>query len=59
MGGSYVATTPDWAFVSIEPTHAAWLRQYEPVAKAGSIWVFDTRGKLKASSAGRDSRRRE
>jgi 4-amino-4-deoxy-L-arabinose transferase-like glycosyltransferase len=46
MGGSYVATTPDWAFSVVEPSHAAWLRDYEPVAKAGSIWIFDTRGKL-------------
>ena len=47
MGGSYVATTPDWAFSVVESSHAAWLRDYEPVAKAGSIWIFDTRGKLK------------
>ena len=49
MGGSYVATTPDWAFTSVEPGHAAWLRDYEPVARAGSIWLFDTRGRLHAS----------
>ena len=50
MGGSYVATTPDWAFAPIGASHAAWLREYEPVAKAGSIWVFDTRGKLRTRS---------
>jgi len=49
MGGSYVATTPDWAFTTVEPGHAAWLRNYEPVARAGSIWLFDTRGRLHAS----------
>jgi len=47
MGGSYLATTPDWAFAPVEASRAAWLREYQPIAKAGSIWVFDTRGKLR------------
>lgn len=47
-GGSYVATSPDGEMVSIEGGQAAWLRDHEPVARAGSMWIFDTRGRLRS-----------
>jgi hypothetical protein len=29
----------------VKPDHLAWLASYEPVARLGSIWVYDTRGR--------------
>jgi hypothetical protein len=43
MGGSYLATDPRGRMVPIRRDHVAWLRSQEPVARAGSIWIFDTR----------------
>lgn len=42
-GGSYLTPTADWKLAPVESNQAAWLRKFQPVAKAGSIWVFDTR----------------
>lgn len=44
MGGSYIATDADGQAVQIHGAHAAWLRGSRPVACAGAIWIFDTRG---------------
>jgi hypothetical protein len=46
LGGSYLATDVDGRVVEISSDHCAWLRQQRPVARAGSIWVFDTRPRL-------------
>jgi hypothetical protein len=43
MGGSYVVTGPDGMLYQISPQHVAWLRQFTPRAKAGSVWIFDAR----------------
>jgi hypothetical protein len=44
MGGAYVVTGPDGLLYQVSPQHIAWLRKLPPRAKAGSIWIFDTRG---------------
>lgn len=44
MGGSYLALGPGGRMYDIPPDYIAWLRQYPPRLKAGSIWIFDTRG---------------
>ena len=43
MGYPYVVTSPSGELIAVEPNHLAWLRSYEPVARLGSIWVFDLR----------------
>ena len=43
LGARYVASEPSGGRVSVGPDHAAWLRDLEPVARLGSIWLFDTR----------------
>jgi 4-amino-4-deoxy-L-arabinose transferase-like glycosyltransferase len=42
-GFSYPALSPAGRRVRVPPDLLAWLRDEEPVAKLGSIWVFDTR----------------
>lgn len=42
-GMRYVVGTSDGGAIEVEPEHVAWLRRFTPVAKLGSIWVFDTR----------------
>ena len=45
-GFSYPVTrAPTAARPRIGADHAAWLRDHEPVARLGSIWLFDTRAK--------------
>ncbi len=44
MGGMYMALEPDGRLRLIPPGYIAWLRQLEPRIKAGTIWIFDTRG---------------
>jgi hypothetical protein len=44
LGYPYPATAPDGQLVPIARAHVAWLRDREPVARAGTIWIFDTRG---------------
>jgi hypothetical protein len=44
MGFAYPATAPDGRLVPVRADRAAWLRDREPVARLGSIWLFDTRG---------------
>jgi len=51
MGGSYAATDPAGRLVPVRRDHLAWLRGHTPVARAGSMWIFDTR------SAGQDEDR--
>ena len=43
MGAEYETVAPDGAGVWIEGDHLAWLRGRRPVARCGSIWIFDTR----------------
>lgn len=43
MGAGYVVTAPDESLRVVPPGHLDWLRDHEPVARAGSIWIFDTR----------------
>jgi 4-amino-4-deoxy-L-arabinose transferase-like glycosyltransferase len=42
-GAEYAAFAPDGQRVWIERGHLAWLRGRRPVARCGSIWIFDTR----------------
>jgi hypothetical protein len=43
LGYRYPATAPDGRLVPIGRDHLEWLRDQEPVARAGTIWIFDTR----------------
>jgi hypothetical protein len=43
MGAAYIAMGPDGRPRQIGRDHAAWLRSLEPVVRAGSIWIYDTR----------------
>jgi hypothetical protein len=43
MGGSYAVTDPAGRLVPVRRDHLAWLRDRTPVARAGSMWIFDTR----------------
>ena len=45
MGMRYLAPAPDGKVAWVKPEHLAWLRSYEPVARLGSIWIYDTREK--------------
>jgi hypothetical protein len=45
LGGQYVVIGPDNMLYEVRSDHIAWLRQHQPVRKAGSIWIFDTRGR--------------
>jgi hypothetical protein len=40
-GYSYLAPGEDGNWHSIGPEHTAWLSAYQPIAKLGSIWVFN------------------
>lgn len=42
-GWAYLATTPDGLLVRTKPGHMSWLEGVEPVKKAGTIWLYDTR----------------
>lgn len=42
-GYPYVVNMPDGQVAMVEPGHLAWLHGRTPVARLGSIWVFDTR----------------
>jgi 4-amino-4-deoxy-L-arabinose transferase-like glycosyltransferase len=44
FGYPYVINMPDGQVAMVGPNHLAWLRGRTPVARLGSIWVFDTRG---------------
>ena len=43
VGASYKAMASDGQIVPIESDHVRWLRDHEPVVRAGSIWIYDTR----------------
>jgi hypothetical protein len=43
LGAEYPVTAPDGGMRRIRRGHLDWLRGREPVARAGSIWIFDTR----------------
>jgi hypothetical protein len=43
MGAEYAAVAPGGQLVWVEKDHLAWLRSQQPVARCGSIWIFDTR----------------
>jgi hypothetical protein len=43
MGMRYLAPAPGGKIAWVAPDHLAWLKAYEPVARLGSIWVYDTR----------------
>jgi 4-amino-4-deoxy-L-arabinose transferase-like glycosyltransferase len=46
MGGSYAVTGPDGLMYQVSPEHIGWLRQFPPTSRAGTIWIFDTRGRV-------------
>lgn len=43
VGGAYRVLSPDGRLVPVRRGYVAWLRGLEPVARAGTIWVYDTR----------------
>jgi hypothetical protein len=43
MGMRYLAPAPGGKVAWVKPDHLAWLRSREPVARLGSIWIYDTR----------------
>jgi hypothetical protein len=43
-GAAYLTVAPGGAMVGVAGDTAAWLRGYEPVARVGSIRIYDTRG---------------
>ena len=42
-GAAYPVRAPDGRRVPVRAGHLDWLLGREPVARLGSIWVFDTR----------------
>ncbi|HVN38080.1 MAG TPA: glycosyltransferase family 39 protein [Myxococcota bacterium] len=42
-GFSYPVTAPDGTLIAIGADHAHWLRRLAPIARLGSIWLYDTR----------------
>jgi hypothetical protein len=42
-GLRYLAPAPGGKIAWVKPDHLAWLASHEPVARLGSIWVYDTR----------------
>jgi hypothetical protein len=36
--------------VPVRADHTAWLRDREPIARLGSLWLFDTRGDADAAA---------
>jgi len=42
-GFSYPATTADGSLAVVAPDHVRWLRDRAPVARLGSIWLYDLR----------------
>ncbi len=44
-GMAYLTVAPDGSMVGIAGDTAAWLRSYQPVARIGSILLYDTRRK--------------
>jgi hypothetical protein len=43
LGFAYPALDPEGRWVRVGRERARWLRDVEPVARVGSIWIFDTR----------------
>ena len=43
IGGSYLATDENGNIVNVGREHTAWLRPEVPIARIGSIWLYDTR----------------
>jgi hypothetical protein len=52
LGFSYPVLSPEGRPVRVMRQHARWLRDLEPVAREGSIWIFDTRRDRSAQGAG-------
>ena len=44
-GAAYLSVSPDGAMIGVAGDTAAWLQAYEPVARVGSIRLYDTRRK--------------
>lgn len=44
VGMQYLTPAPDGRWLPVSADHLAWLRSHEPVARLGSMWVYDTRG---------------
>jgi hypothetical protein len=42
-GMRYLAPAPGGRIAWVKPDHLDWLKAYEPVARLGSIWIYDTR----------------
>ena len=43
MGQQYLSPRPGGRIVWVRDGHLDWLRQYQPVARAGEMWIYDTR----------------
>jgi len=42
-GWPYLATAPDGSLVPTERDRLAWLAEHEPVARIGTLWIYDLR----------------
>jgi hypothetical protein len=43
MGQQYLSPKPGGKITWVRDGHLDWLRRYEPVARAGEMWIYDTR----------------
>lgn len=43
QGAEYMATAPNGDLMPVHRGDLDWLKSYEPVARLGTIWVYDTR----------------
>lgn len=43
LGQEYVVTDTDGKVYQVKAEHLKWLRDKKPIARVGSIWIFDTR----------------
>jgi len=46
VGGTYIATAPNGRLVEVDGRQVEWLRKIEPIERAGSLWIFDTRRRV-------------
>jgi hypothetical protein len=52
VGMKYMAPAPGSSVVWVKPDHLAWLAGDEPVARLGSIWIYDTRRRRESLPSG-------
>jgi hypothetical protein len=43
MGQQYLSPRPGGKIVWVRDGHLDWLRGFQPVARAGEMWIYDTR----------------